>query len=138
MSNHAPFCSTRGPAQPILVVESCLALRHALCRWLRMELPHHHIEGTNTAEEALMIARTHPQGIIVMDIRLDGIDGIDATRDFKRLHPACHVVLFTHYDAEIYRERARDAGATALVLKRRAEHDLLPQLQLLIDPSHHA
>jgi DNA-binding NarL/FixJ family response regulator len=137
MSKHHPVSTPRQPVRRLLVVESCAPLRRALCRWLQTAIPEHQSQGATSAEEALVLALYQPPAIIVMDIRLHGIDGIDATRYIKRLVPSCDVVLFTHYDSAIYRERALAAGAAALILKRRAEHDLLPQLQQLITPSHY-
>ncbi|HEX6133601.1 MAG TPA: response regulator transcription factor [Longimicrobiales bacterium] len=58
----------------------------------------------------------HPDWV-VMDIELDGMDGIAATRAIRQLDSRARVIMVTGHGTEQYRRAATDAGASAFVLK---------------------
>jgi DNA-binding NarL/FixJ family response regulator len=55
--------------------------------------------------------------LVLMDIRMDEVDGIQATRQIIAADPAAKVVIVTDYDDEALREAAMAAGARGYVLK---------------------
>ncbi len=65
---------------------------------------------------------------VLMDIRMGGVDGIEATRRIVSDHPGAKVVIVTDYDDAELRTAAAEAGACGYVLKE----DLLRLRQLLI------
>ncbi|GAA2573982.1 hypothetical protein GCM10010210_56940 [Pseudonocardia hydrocarbonoxydans] len=75
-----------------------------------------------TGEDAVRLAAdTHPQ-VVLMDINLPGIDGIEATRRVLAAHPAVTVVLMSSYAAADLPADAADCGAAAYLHKE----DLTP------------
>ncbi len=69
--------------------------------------------------------RLHPD-VIVLDITMPRLDGIEAARQLRRLHqPARLVFLTVHEDAD-YARAALDAGGLGYVVKTRLASDLLP------------
>jgi len=56
-------------------------------------------------------------GLVLMDINMEGIGGIEATRRITTAHPATKVVLLSTYDAEDLPADARTCGAIAYVHK---------------------
>lgn len=75
-----------------------------------------------TGEDAVRLAAdTHPQ-VVLMDINLPGIDGIEATRRVLAAYPATTVVLMSSYAAADLPADAADCGAVAYLHKE----DLTP------------
>lgn len=54
---------------------------------------------------------------VLMDIRLGGMDGIEATRAIRRAHPGARVLMVTEYGDGRSRRAAAEAGAYGFVLK---------------------
>lgn len=83
--------------------------------------------------DALRIADKLRPEIIVMDISMPGVNGLDVTRKLRRDAPDVKVVIFTiHFSEEVARECLR-AGARAYVLKSDAESELLEALRAVRD-----
>lgn len=67
--------------------------------------------------EALeMVARLQPD-VVLMDLRMPGMDGATATGRIRREHPAVHVLVLTTYETDADIVRAVEAGATGYLLK---------------------
>jgi DNA-binding NarL/FixJ family response regulator len=70
-----------------------------------------------TGEEAVEQAHTLSPGLVLMDINMEGIGGIEAARRITTAHPAIRVVLLSTYDAEDLPADARTCGAIAYIHK---------------------
>jgi CheY-like chemotaxis protein len=67
--------------------------------------------------EALECYRRHRPDCVLMDIKMESIDGIDATRQIIEVFPTARVIMVTDYDDTELREAAREAGACDYVVK---------------------
>ncbi|MEE9201855.1 MAG: response regulator transcription factor [Dehalococcoidia bacterium] len=83
-------------------------------------------------ETALVMARELRPEVVIMDIGLPGMDGIEATRVLKREKAQARVVILTVRDEQAYREAAREAGAVAYVTKEKVVPDLLGVVRGLV------
>ena len=70
-----------------------------------------------SGEEAVEKADAIVPGLVLMDINMDGIGGIEATRRITAAHPATRVVLLSTYDADDLPADARTCGAIAYLHK---------------------
>jgi DNA-binding NarL/FixJ family response regulator len=68
--------------------------------------------------EALSSYTTHQPDIVLMDVRMPQVDGLTATRQIRKAHPAARIVMVTDCDDEDLRNAARDAGACGYALKQ--------------------
>src|SRR3989442_8194711 len=78
-----------------------------------------------TAEEALAACEADPPDVVLMDIDLAGMDGIDATGRVRELSPETKVVIITAFQEPSVIARALQAGAAGYVPKTRASDELL-------------
>jgi DNA-binding NarL/FixJ family response regulator len=68
-------------------------------------------------EEAVRSARQRPPDVVLMDIRMPGTDGIEATRRITAGNPAVRVLVLTTFDLDEYAFGALRAGASGFLLK---------------------
>lgn len=73
-------------------------------------------EASDGAEAIAKAAETRPD-VILMDVRMPGIDGIEATRQITGTQPDSHVIVLTTFDLDEYAFGALRAGASGFLLK---------------------
>ena len=83
------------------------------------------IGEAGTADEAVEKARVHKPDVTVMDIRLPGKSGIDATREIVQLDPSAVVVMCSALGQESLVMEAIEAGATDFIVKPFRGEDVL-------------
>ena len=116
----------------ILIVEDHQGVRQSLREWLELSFPRYQLLEAASGEEAVGMARTMPPSLVIMDIGLPGMTGIEATQGIKAAAPATLVVMLTIYDDEAHRTDAVAAGVSAYVPKRKVQTELLPALTRLL------
>jgi DNA-binding response OmpR family regulator len=97
----------------ILVVEPEPTQRASCGRELESE--GHHVEGARDATDALRRLRAAPPDLVVSEVALPGIDGLDLLMRIRERHPRLPVVL--HCASDWYRERYVSWAADAYVTK---------------------
>jgi DNA-binding NarL/FixJ family response regulator len=109
----------------ILIADDQQRTRQSLKALLSTSLP-----GTEIWAEALRLAEDiHPQ-LVLMDIRMPEIDGLDATRGIKSRWPGIKVLVLSLYEGR--QEEARAAGADLFVSKGESPERLLCALSSLL------
>ena len=83
----------------------------------------------NSGAQALEMAKTHAPNVVVMDITLPDITGIEATRQIKAAYPSIAVVALTIHEDEQYFFEMLQAGADGYVPKRAAPEDLITAIR---------
>jgi len=119
----------------ILIVEDHDQVRASLREWLSGIFPQVLFLESKTGEEAVDLIRANAPNIILMDIGLPGISGIEAIRKIKKFSPETHIVMVTIYESSHYQTDALAAGATAYVTKRKMHKELIPIIKKLISSS---
>jgi two-component system response regulator DesR len=97
-------------------VEDNPAMR-ALIRSL-VELSGRAVHECADAESALTLYPTLKPDLVLMDIKLGGIDGITATRRLRAAHPGARIVIITEQRENGYRVAAAHAGVSGFLLKQ--------------------
>jgi two-component system, NarL family, response regulator NreC len=73
--------------------------------------------------------RFHPQ-VVVMDLSMPEMNGLEATQAIKRSHPETAIVALTRHDDAAFVDELTKAGASAYVLKQSASHQLLDAVRV--------
>jgi two-component system, NarL family, invasion response regulator UvrY len=81
-----------------------------------------------TGESAIELLPDGGAGIVLMDIHMPGMGGIEATRRIRAAHPDLMVLLMSTYDVEDLPAGAADCGAAAYLHKEHLSPDLLTRL----------
>lgn len=79
-------------------------------------------------EEALRHAAALHPDVVLMDLGMPRMNGVEATRQLKALRPEVAVIIITVHDDEVYRRTALAAGAEAFLVKKTLGVDLWPTL----------
>jgi CheY-like chemotaxis protein len=89
-----------------------------------------------TGEDAIREADRSMPDIVIMDLRLPGIDGLQATRLILKAHPDTDVLIFTVDQSEQVLREALKAGARGCLTKTDAGSSLLSMLKTLVAERH--
>lgn len=110
----------------ILIAEDETIIRLDV-RTLLEKAGHEVVAEARDGEEAVALAAEHDPDLIVMDVRMPHLDGIEAARQISDRKPV-PIVMLTAYAEENLVTRASEAGAFAYLVKPFREVDLLPAL----------
>jgi DNA-binding NarL/FixJ family response regulator len=84
------------------------------------------------AQTALQLVATHSPDILVVDISLNGPDGLDLLKNVRMWHPNLPVLILSMHDESIYAERALRAGAQGYIMKQEATEKVLVALRRIL------
>jgi DNA-binding NarL/FixJ family response regulator len=76
-------------------------------------------------QQALDLVEQHRPNVVIMDLSMPGMGGIEATKKVKEQHPRVNVLALTMHEDESYVFQLLRAGASGYVLKRAAARDLV-------------
>jgi len=83
------------------------------------------IGQASTGREAIELARRLAPDVVLMDVRMPGLDGISATRELSRAAPRASVLILTTFEQDDYIFGALRAGASGFLLKRTRPEELI-------------
>ena len=112
----------------VLIVDDQAPFRRA-ARAVISATPGFEVAGeTESGEAAVELVDELRPGLVLMDINMPGINGIEATRRITRLHPELAVILLSTYQESDLPADARDCGAIGYVNKEGFGPDVVEAL----------
>jgi DNA-binding NarL/FixJ family response regulator len=113
----------------IAIVEDKKVIRESLTAYVHTDPECRCVCACSTAEEALALIPEHKPDIVLMDIQLPDISGIECTSRLKQLLPTIHIIMVTVYGDPELIFRALRAGACGYLLKRCTPKELISALR---------
>jgi len=113
----------------LMIVDDHEVLRMGLRAALEVEPDFAVVAEASSGQEAIDRARAHRPDIVLMDVRMEGMDGIEACREIRSEFPEMRVLMLTSFAEEETVAAALLAGATGYVLKNVARSRLLEALR---------
>lgn len=113
----------------VLVVDDHAILREGICSLLSLRDDIRVVgEAANGREALQQVARTLPH-VVLMDISMPGMDGLEATRQLKATYPNIRVLILTQYADDKYVSSLLEAGAVGYVLKRSGGEEIVAAIR---------
>lgn len=113
----------------VLLVDDEELLRLAFTMILRAEPGMEPVGEAADGEAAVRLARLLRPDVVLMDVRMPGTDGIEATRRLLREVPGTRVLVLTTFDLDAYAFDALRAGASGFLLKNSRPEELLAAIR---------
>ena len=112
-----------------LVVDDNVGFRRRLKEFLGSEPDIEVVGEAADGEQAILKARELQPNVVLMDLRMPGTSGLDATHQLKNEMPEIKVIMLSRFDVEEYREAAIARGASGYVVKQSLIEELLPAIR---------
>ncbi|HYL69678.1 MAG TPA: response regulator transcription factor [Candidatus Dormibacteraeota bacterium] len=119
----------------VLVVDDHPVVRRGLTTFLSNEPDMRVLGAAASGEEALSMAQTLHPALVLMDLSMPGIGGIEATRRLMAVDPTVRVVMLTSFGGHERMVEALKAGAVGYVVKDTAPADMLRALRQVMSGS---
>ena len=117
----------------ILIVDDHEVVRQGIRTILRSR-PQWEVCGEAVnGKDAIEKAKTLDPDVIIMDITMPEMSGIEATREITKLGLRSAVLVFTMHESKNLASTVQDAGARGFVLKSHAARDLLDAIEALLN-----
>ena len=108
-----------------LIVDDHEVVREGL-RLSLSRAPHIRVIGEAAdGETAVGLVERRKPNVVIMDVRMPGMDGLEATRQIMKQTPETAVLIFTAFSERALLDRALDSGAKGYILKEAPHEDLL-------------
>jgi DNA-binding NarL/FixJ family response regulator len=117
----------------VLVVDDNESVRRSICQILHSQTDIEVICQAVDGADAIHQARQHHPELVLLDITMPTMNGLDAARILKREFPSMHVLIVSQHDSRGFLWAALAAGASGYVVKRNAAQDLLPEVRRIQD-----
>ena len=108
---------SKAPAMNVLIADDDPGFRGALKRILGAKPNVHTVWEAKDGEEAVQLTRAFRPDVVLMDLAMPRIDGLEATRMIKARQPDVRVIVCSVHNESIYRRAAGADGADAFVPK---------------------
>jgi len=125
----------------LLIADDQDLIRSAFAALLGLEPDFEVVATVARGDEVIDAARKHRPDIALLDIEMDGIDGLTAARVLAEQVPGCRALILTTFGRPGYLKRAMEAGARGFVVKDAPPEQLVEAIrrvaagELVVDPA---
>ncbi|HEU4388031.1 MAG TPA: response regulator transcription factor [Blastocatellia bacterium] len=112
------------PMIRVILVDDHPVVRFGLAAIIGLEPDMVVVAEAGSGEEACAVCAREPADVLLMDLRLPGMSGLEAIRRIRKDHPKLRFIVLTTYEGDEDIRRALEAGAQAYLLKAMSHSDL--------------
>ncbi|MCK5147675.1 response regulator transcription factor [bacterium] len=116
----------------ILLAEDHVILREGLAQMLDREEGMEVVGQATDGREALGLVHDLEPDLVIMDIGMQNLNGLDATLRIKQANPSVHIIMLTQHEAEEYIFRAFENGAMGYLIKKTALKNLVSAIHAVM------
>ncbi|MHC4737397.1 MAG: response regulator transcription factor [Planctomycetota bacterium] len=116
----------------ILMADDHKIVREGLCALINSEPDMEVIGQAQDGREAIKLTRQLKPDVIVMDVNMPGMDGVDATRRIAKDFPDARIIALTMYPRKSFVTEMLDAGASGYILKDNAFTELVKAIKTVM------
>jgi len=113
----------------VLLVDDHTVVRQGLRALLAVEGDIEIVGEADTGRQAVAMAKKLLPDVIVMDIAMPLLNGLEATRQITKQMPASKVLILSSYSDDEYEQQLTEAGAAGYLVKQTAANDLLKAIR---------
>jgi DNA-binding NarL/FixJ family response regulator len=113
----------------VLLADDHTVIRQGLRALLSAEEDLEVIGEAENGRQAVTLARKSPPDVVVMDVAMPLLNGLEATRQIRRNNPSTKVLVLTSYGDDELVAQMMSAGATGYLIKQTAANDLLKAIR---------
>ncbi|GAA3525629.1 response regulator transcription factor [Amycolatopsis ultiminotia] len=121
------------PDTRVLLADDHALIRESFCALLEAEPGLRPVGAVGTGTEAVRLARRHRPDVVLMDVRMPDMDGIEATRHIctDPETASVHVLILTTFDLDEYVYAALRAGASGFLVKDSTAAELITAIRVV-------
>ncbi|MCL5030770.1 MAG: response regulator transcription factor [Bacteroidetes bacterium] len=112
----------------ILLVEDNFNFRNSAIKFINSNLRFEVLTWVSSGEEAIKKIESNGLDLVLMDISMEGINGIEAARKIRSLNKSIKIILLTMTDNNEYKNEAMVAGANDFIPKVEFSDKLIPTI----------
>jgi len=101
----------------VMIVDDHEMVRRGACSYLEAQTDITVVAQAGTGDEAVRLAREFIPDVVLMDLVMPGMDGVEATRKVKDVSPRTQIIILTSFHQDEYIFPALQAGAISFLLK---------------------
>jgi DNA-binding NarL/FixJ family response regulator len=120
----------------VLIVDDNAEFRGRIRTLLSSEKEIQVIGEAGDGEQAVLdAARLHPD-IVLMDVRMPRMNGLEAARRITSESSGTQVIILSQYDIDEYKQAATESGVRDYVVKKSMMHRLIPAIRAVVSEDH--
>ncbi len=117
----------------ILLADDHAVMRQGLAGILENQADFEVVAQAENGRQAVHLAEQTSPDVILMDISMPGMDGIEATAEIIKTHPETRIIGLSMHDDDSTKERMRQAGAAAFIYKAESTEKLAQAVRSVVD-----
>lgn len=113
----------------VMIVDDHEMVRRGACSYLEAQADISVVAQASSGQEAVRLAQEFVPNVVLMDLVMPGMDGVEATRRVKNVSPRSQIIILTSFHQDEYIFPALQAGAISFLLKDVKASELLEAIR---------